>query len=280
VKTSNQLKAHIRNLSKAKNVEAEVLLRNFMLERFLERIAVSQYRDNFILKGGMLITALVGINTRSTMDMDATLKGQTLTEHEVAAIVDEIISTPVDDNVFFTLLGIDEIREEAIYPGYRVSLGAILEKTKQTLKVDITTGDTVTPTEVDYNFKLMFESRSISIKAYTLETVLAEKFETIITRGITNTRMRDFYDVHILTGELSFNAGIFRDALKNTVKKRETAEQMSYPMAVIHTIAGSEIMINQWQQYRKKYNYAADVTWEMPISALDKLAQISATEEM
>jgi predicted nucleotidyltransferase component of viral defense system len=187
VKTSTQLKALVRNLSKDSKVEAEILLRNFMLERFLARVAISEYKHNFILKGGMLIAAMVGIDARTTMDMDATIKGQTLTAAEVADIVYEILHAPLDDGVDFTVRGIEEIREEADYPGYRVSIAAVFDKTRQTLEVDITTGDFVTPREIEYSFKLMFEDRTISILAYNLETVLAEKLETVITRGVTNT---------------------------------------------------------------------------------------------
>jgi len=186
VRTSNQLKARVRNLSKAKNVEAEVILRNFMLERFLERISASRYKDNFILKGGMLIAAMVGLDTRATMDMDATIKGQTLTAAQIRGIIEDILNVPIDDNVLFSFRGIEEIREEADYPGYRVSINALLDKTRQTIHIDITTGDFITPKEIKYSFKLMFEDRSISILAYNLETVLAEKFESIIARGLTN----------------------------------------------------------------------------------------------
>lgn len=155
MKTSTQLKALVRNLSTAKNVEAEIILRNFMLERFLERISVSKYKDNFILKGGMLIAAMVGIDTRTTMDMDATIKGQNLTEAEITDIIKDILNTEVDDNVIFAFRGIEEIREEADYPGYRVSIDAVLDKTRQTIKVDITTGDSVTPREIEYNFQFV-----------------------------------------------------------------------------------------------------------------------------
>jgi predicted nucleotidyltransferase component of viral defense system len=225
MKTSTQLKALVRNLSKKAGVEAEILLRNFMLERFLERIAASKYKHNFILKGGMLIAAMVGIDTRTTMDMDASIKGQTLTASDITAIVEDILATPVDDGVEFTMRNIEEIREEADYPGFRLSIGAVLDKTKQTLKIDITTGDFVTPKEIEYNFKLMFEDRTISIMAYNLETVLAEKFETVINRSVTNTRMRDFYDIYILTTTQQFSLETFRSALKKTVEKRDTSEQ-------------------------------------------------------
>jgi hypothetical protein len=258
-------------LSKLKNVEAEVILRNFMLERLLERVAVSKYRHSFILKGGMLIAAMVGIDTRTTMDLDATIKGQILTEPEVAAIVQDILNVHVDDSVIFTLRGIEEIREEADYPGYRISIEAVLDKTRQTLKMDITTGDFVTPREIEYSFKL-FEDRTISIMAYNLETVLAEKFETVITRGVANTRMRDFYDIYILTTTQVIDDTIFRAALKKTVEKRNTVRQMADPDKVVQTVATSTIMTDLWQRYQKKYSYAADITWEMATHALKDLA--------
>jgi predicted nucleotidyltransferase component of viral defense system len=271
--TSTQLKALVRYLSQKSNVEAEIILRNFMLERFLERVAASEYKRNFILKGGMLIAALVGVDARTTMDMDATIKGQTLTASEVIAIVEEILRTPVDDGVELTFLGIEEIREEADYPGYRVSIAAVLDKTRQTLKVDITTGDFVTPREIEYSFKLMFEDRTINILAYNLETVLAEKFETVVTRGVTNTRMRDFYDVYILTATQHFDAEIFQAALRKTVEKRGTSEQMRDMLEVIKMVEASPVMIDLWEKYQKKYSYANKVTWDMAISAIKALAE-------
>lgn len=277
MKTSTQLKALVRNLSKKFNVEAEILLRNFMLERFLERIAISKYRHNFILKGGMLIAAMVGIDTRTTMDMDATIKGQTLTAFEITTIIKDILSTPNDDGVEFTMHGIEEIREEADYPSFRVSIGAVLDKTKQTLKIDITTGDFVTPKEIEYRFKLMFEERTISIMAYNLETVLAEKFETIVTRSLTNTRMRDFYDIYILTNTQQFNVETFRAALKNTVEKRGTTEQIKDMVDTIQTVAESPIMLDFWHRYQKKYSYVADISWDMAVEAVKDLASLCCT---
>ena len=274
MKTSTQLKALVRNLSKAKNVEAEIILRNFMLERFLERISLSEYKDSFILKGGMLITAMVGIDTRTTMDMDATIKGKTLSQSEVIALIEKILLVPINDGVSFALRRVEEIREEADYPGYRASIEAVLEKTRQILKVDITTGDFVTPREIEYSFHLMFEDRTISILAYNLETILSEKFETIITRSVTTSRMRDFYDIYILTTTQPFDTGVFKAALNKTVEKRGTSEQMADVRDVIQTITNSTILIDHWKRYQKKYSYAADVSWEMAIDALNKLAEM------
>jgi predicted nucleotidyltransferase component of viral defense system len=276
MKTSTQVKALIRNLSKKSNVETEVLLRNFMLERFLERISVSDYRHNFILKGGMLIAAMVGIDTRTTMDMDATIKGQTLTASELTAIVEDILCVPIDDGMEFTLCSIGKIREGEDYPGYRVSIAAVLDKTRQTLKIDITTGDIITPREIEYSFKLMLEDRAISIMAYNLETVLAEKFEAVVTRGTTNTRMRDFYDIYILTTTQPFDAGTFRVALQKTVEKRGVVDQMADMAHVIQRVAESPVMLGLWQRYQKKYSYVTEVTWEMTVGAIKALAEKAA----
>ncbi len=275
MKTSTQLKALVRNLSKLKNVEAEIVLRNFMMERLLERISESQYKDKFILKGGMLIAAMVGIDARTTMDLDATIKGQNLSEAEIVATIEGILKVSINDGVILTYRGIEEIREESDYPGYRVSIEALFDKTRQTLKVDITTGDFITPKEIEYNFRLMFEERTISIMAYNLETVLAEKFETIITRGLTNTRMRDFYDVYILTATRSqdIDLQVFANALKSTVEKRNTSEQMADASNIIPIIEKSTIMIDLWKRYQTKYSYAEDVSWEMVIDALTDLVK-------
>ena len=275
MKTSTQLKARIRNLSKESLVETEVLLRNFMMERFLERIALSKYSHNFVLKGGMLIAAMVGIDTRTTMDMDTTIKGHTLSASEIQIIIEEVIRTRIDDGVSFSFLAIEEIREQADYPGYRVSISALFDKTRQTIKVDITTGDSITPSEIEYNYKLMFENRTIRIMTYNLETVLAEKFETIITRGVTNTRMRDFYDVYILPTFHDVDANIFNQALIHTAEKRSTSEQMKVNLKeIIALIEKNEVMIDHWKRYSKKYPYAADLSWERVIGSVYTLADM------
>ena len=270
--TSTQLKALERNLSKKTGDEAETLLRNFMMERFLERIALSGYRNSFILKGGILIAAMVGIDTRSTLDMDATLKGQKLTAANIAAIINDIIAVAIDDGMQFSLSGIEEIHEEADYLGFRVSISAQLDKTRQMLKVDITTGDPVTPKEIEYGFKLMFEDRVIQIMAYNLETVLAEKLETIITRGLANTRMKDFYDIYIMTLTRDFDRQIFNEALRSTAEKRGTSERMRDIADTLEVLAQSPMMFDLWQRYAKKYSYAALISWSQVIKAAENLA--------
>ena len=198
IKTARQLKDLIRNLSRKKSADAQLLMRNYMMERFLERISLSEYRDKFILKGGMLVAAMVGLDARSTMDLDATVKGANVNVEDIENLISAIVSVPLDDGVKFQLKSISEIMDEAEYPGIRVNMTTTFDGVVTPLKIDISTGDAITPREIRYSFKLMLEDRSIDIWAYNLETVLAEKLETIITRTTTNTRMRDFYDIYIL----------------------------------------------------------------------------------
>jgi predicted nucleotidyltransferase component of viral defense system len=272
--TSTQLKALIRNLSKKKSVQAEIILRNFMLERLLERISLSPFRDKFILKGGMLIAAMVGIDTRSTMDMDATIRGIPLSESTLAEAMKEILACPVDDGVKMILKGFENIRDESEYPGIRVSIEAILDKTRQVMKVDITAGDKITPQAVEYSFRLLFENRRISILAYNLETVLAEKLETILSRSTANTRMRDYYDVYILTKlrTQNINWSIFLQAFKNTAEKRGSySHLLKTGDDIIEEIERSQVLADLWSRYQQKNSYVDDLTWRQVIESVKML---------
>ncbi len=270
IKTAKQLKDLIRNLSKKKSADAQILMRNYMMERFLERISLSEYRDKFILKGGMLVAAMVGLDARSTMDLDATVKGVNVNVDDVADLIAGIVSVPIDDGVTFRVNKASEIMDEAEYPGIRVSMTAVFDGVLTPLKIDISTGDAITPREVRYSFKLMLEDRSIDIWAYTLETVLAEKLETIITRATTNTRMRDFYDIYILEqlhGN-TLNAQILHDALLATACKRETEDHLSEAKEIFAEVEDSPVMQQLWTAYRKKFSYAADLEWNIVMKAV------------
>ena len=222
IKTSRQLKALVRNLTKGDSLQAQIIMRNYVMERFLERISLSKYRNNFILKGGMLVSAMVGLDTRSTMDIDTTIKNMPLSVENAREMIEEIIAVPIDDGMTFSIKSVGEIMDEAEYTGVRVNLEATLETMRTPLKVDISTGDIITPREVLYTFKLMFEERTISILAYNLETVLAEKMETVIARGVANTRLRDYYDLYILQNEYTHAISMeqFKAAFLATCKKR------------------------------------------------------------
>lgn len=265
MKNSMQLKAKIKNLSHEKRVAHEIILRNYMLERLLERISLSKYKDNFILKGGILIAAMLGIDARSTLDMDATIRGQNLSKKQIKEIFEDIINVKIDDNVSMKLIKIEDIREEAEYPGLRISIETVLDKTKQTLQIDVTTGDIITPEEINYSFKLMFEDRKIVIKAYNIETVLSEKLETIIVRSTTNTRMRDFYDIYTLLSDesCSFVERDFINAIKRTSSKRGSLEILKSEgdTALANVFKDSDIK-NLWKIYTKKYSYAKNIEWD------------------
>ena len=270
IETAKQLKDLIRNLSKKKSADAQILMRNYMMERFLERISLSKYRDKFILKGGMLVAAMVGLDARSTMDLDATVKGINVNVNDVADLIAGIVSVPIDDGVTFRVNKVSEIMDEAEYPGIRVSMTTVFDGVVTPLKIDISTGDAITPREVRYSFKLMLEDRSIDIWAYNLETVLAEKLETIITRATANTRMRDFYDIYILEqlhGN-TLNAQILHDALLATARKRETESHLTEAKEVFAEVEDSPVMQQLWTAYRKKFSYAADLEWNIVMKAV------------
>ena len=272
--TSTQLKALIRNISKEKSVEAEIILRNFMLERLLERISLSQFRDKFILKGGMLVAAMVGIDTRSTMDMDATVRGVAFSVEILKEVLDIILACPVEDGVTMTLKGFENIRDESEYLGIRVSIEAVLDKTRQIMKVDITTGDMITPRAMEYSFKLLFEERTISILAYNLETVLAEKLETILSRSTASTRMRDYYDVYILTTlrEKDINWDLFVTAFRKTAEKRGSYNRLlETGHENVEEIEKSPVLSELWDRYQKKNSYASDLSWGQALSSVKEL---------
>ena len=278
ITTARQLKDLIRNLSKKKSADAQILMRNYMMERFLERISLSEYKNQFILKGGMLVAAMVGLDARATMDLDATIKGTNVSVEDVEMIISQIISIPLDDGISFRIKRISEIMEEADYPGVRVSMETKFDGVITPLKIDISTGDIITPREIKYNFNLMLENRTIEVWAYNLETVLAEKLETVISRNVTNTRMRDFYDIYILQklyGE-QLSKDVLRDALVATAKKRETLEQIETEDIdeVFDEIQSSSVMENLWKAYQRNYSYSADIPWHTIMKSIRTLYEI------
>lgn len=273
INTAKQLKDLIRNLSKKKSADAQILMRNYMMERFLERMSVSQYQDKFILKGGMLVAAMVGLDARATMDIDATIKGADVNVETVERIISDIVSVPLEDGVTFRIKQISEIMDEADYPGVRVSMETEFDGVRTPLKIDISTGDVITPREIQYSFKLMLEERSIDVWAYNLETVLAEKLETVISRNITNTRMRDFYDIHILLKLYSnmLDEQVLGEALQATAKKRGTERYLSDAADILNEVQNDPNMQKLWNAYQKKFSYAEDISWDMVMESIKEL---------
>jgi predicted nucleotidyltransferase component of viral defense system len=269
-----QLKAIIKNIAKEKSISAQLVMQNFMLERLLERVSVSKYQDSFILKGGFLIAAMVGLDTRATMDMDATIKGMPVTEDTVKVMFTEICDIALQDDVTFTFISIGDIREEDEYSGFRVSLSANYPPMAVPLKLDITTGDKITPKEISYEFKLLLEDRSIRVLAYNLETVLAEKLETILSRSTASTRMRDYYDVYTLTTlrVQVIDWDIFVEAFKKTADKRGSYNLLQEKgKENINEIENSLALTKLWERYQQKNDYASDLTWTEAVKSVKDL---------
>lgn len=224
----------------------------------------------------MLISAMVGLDMRSTMDMDASIKGFNLEQDELIEVLNEIISVTIDDGVSFHVVSLKDIRPDDDYTGYRVLINSKFDGIKVPLKLDITTGDVITPKEMHYSFKLMFEDRTINILAYNLETVISEKFETIITRATDNTRARDFYDLYILFKFQSnnFNLELLKQAIENKFKDRETFENLKTVVAIFNKIKTSERLQKLWNVYTKNYSYAEDITFNNVIDTLEIIVNI------
>ncbi len=279
MKNAMQLKALIKNIAKKKNVSAILVLQNYMLERFLERVSLSQYRDKYIIKGGFLISSMIGIDSRTTMDMDATIKGYPVNKESIQTMIENIISISVEDNINFQMNNIGEIREGDEYTGYRVSLSANYEKMAVPLKLDITTGDIITPREIEYSYALMMEDRNIRVLAYNLSTILAEKLETVISRGDQNTRPRDYYDIYILSTVQSENIDIqsLHKALMATSEKRGSVNLLKQYCTIMKNVKQSEIMKRQWDLYRKEFSYASEIefadTCSVVIAIMDKVLE-------
>lgn len=221
-KNAMQLKALVKKVAAEKGISAQLVMQNYMLERLAERLSRSKYKYNFIVKGGFLISSLVGLATRTTMDIDTTITGFSLTHDQLQRIFEEICAMDVNDDVQFEFVGTSDIRETDDYPGIRVSLKANYSPMSVPLTVDVTTGDKITPSEIEHEIPLMFDDRNIQIMAYNLETILAEKLETILVRSVANTRPRDYYDVHILNSlyQEQINYRILKEAFNITSDKR------------------------------------------------------------
>lgn len=272
IKTSRQLKDKVRNMARGDSAKAQLLIRNYGMERFLERVSLSEHRDNFILKGGMLVSAMVGLENRATMDIDTSIRNMPLDTIAAKAMVEEIIAVPVDDNIRFEINDFGTIMDDAEYSGVRISLNAFLDATRIPLKIDISTGDAITPAAVIYQYKLMFEERYITLWAYNLETVLAEKIETVLSRSVLNTRLRDFYDLYVLqdTG-LEIDKATLAAALTATARKRGSEQALALYERTLDEIRISPLMREQWERYQGKNNYAESIVWDDVISDIRAL---------
>lgn len=263
MKSPEQLKGAIRNIAQNNHLYPQEVLQMFLFERILERLSVSPYRDNFIIKGGLLISSMIGINERTTMDLDTTVRGITMEKTRIVQIMKEIMSINVGDGIEFEFRKIEPIRDDDTYNNYRVHIHALYGKMNNPMKIDITTGDKITPAAVEYSFPMMFKDKEVPIMAYSLETILAEKYETILRRNIANTRIRDFYDLYILF-KLYRNM-ICRDLLKLAVehtsaKRNSTTEIQEYEQ-ICHEIRREPALEKQWINYALEHEYAGELSY-------------------
>lgn len=276
-RNTTSFKAIINNMAKENNVAAQSVLQTYMLERLLERISISKYKDNFILKGGMLISAMLGIDSRTTMDMDTTIKGLPLTKDNITNIMDEICNIEIDDNVTLKINKVELIREDDDYGGYRITFEAKYNNEMPVImKIDITTGDKITYKEIEYSFTLMLEDRKIQIWSYNVETIIAEKFEAIVKRGVLSTRIRDYYDVYMLinTQNKIIDKKTLKDAITLTAQHRGTNEIIKDWKKIVEKIANDSKMRQQWKRYQKDNFYAEEIEYKDLINAISKVGEI------
>ena len=271
--TPEQIKGRIKSVAKQNNADARTLMRIYMMERFLERLAQSEYRDNFIIKGGILVTAMIGVAHRSTMDIDTSMKNLNLSAEDALRVVNQVKDIDLDDGVSFDVKDVSNIMDEMEYPGIRVTMNANVGRLITPLKIDISTGDVITPRAIEFNYDLLLEDRSISLWSYNLETILAEKLQTVLARGILNTRMRDFYDIRMLvdTYEDKVNKVVLKDAFAATCNKRGTDHLQEQAEEIVKIIEADEQIQVLWRAYQKKYSYAADIDYASVIRGVRKL---------
>ncbi len=268
------LKAKIRNIAKEKNIPAQVILQNYMFERLLVRLSASEYKEKFVLKGGMLVAAIVGLDNRATMDMDATLRNLPLAPDAIRRALENICGIALDDDVTFEIGTISPIREDDVYGGYRVMLNAAFDTLRTPLSIDVSTGDAITPHAVRYSFSEIFnDEKAYELWAYNVETVMAEKVETILRRGVFNTRPRDFYDTYILATTQAFDKTVFADALRATANHRGTEQQIEDVPAILRVVEESAELRTMWDKYRKQFAYATDIEYGMIMAVLKALLE-------
>lgn len=266
------LKSRINHYAKKNNIAAQVVMQNYMFERFLERLSKSEYQEKFVIKGGVLVAAIVGLNTRSTMDLDATLRNMPLTETQIRQAIQSICNMNLDDEATFKVVSIEQIRKNDLYGGFCVRLDAMYDTIVTPLSIDISTGDMMTPSAVSYDFGSIFdEAIRIRLWGYNIETVLAEKVETILSRGIFSTRPRDYYDVYILVTTQSYEKDLFVEALSATAEHRGSKSIIPDVETIFINISDSSDLKERWKKYQKKFPYAQNVSFESTIEALRKL---------
>lgn len=270
IKNKDSLKVKVSNLALSTKIPNKYLIQSFMFEALLKRISVSKYKDKFIIKGGLLLSSIFGVNLRSTMDLDTTIKGLPLDRTTITKVVNEIISIDLKDDIKLEIENIKDIREEELYSGFNINLKAEFDGLRTNLMIDITTGDVITYKEVQFEYKTLFDNEIVNIMTYNYETIIAEKFEAIISRNIDNTRMKDYYDLYMFVN-LKWNdidKTILRKAIFNTSEKRETLNYIENADKYIELINEDSKLKSLWKNYQNNYVYAKDISFENTIAAI------------
>ena len=269
-----QLKSFVKDRAVELGVAQRDLLHNYYMECFVDRLAHSKYADSFVLKGGFLIASMMGLNRRTTMDLDTTVKNMPLNEKNMAPVLREICSVEVDDDFTFSLDHLELIREEAEYQGQRAYFFVDYERMRGSLTMDITTGDSIYPAVAEAFFKKHFETGFIKTLAYPIENILAEKMEAIITRKDANTRPRDYYDVHVLTNTVKFEKVDFMQALLRTAEHRGTRSIIeNESVERLAVIKNSDDVKRQWSRYQARFPYAKEIAFEEVMTSVRKLME-------
>ena len=276
IQNRDSLKAKASNLSKKTNIPNKYLIQNFMFEALLKRISKSKYKDKFIIKGGLLLSSIFGVNLRSTMDLDTTIKGLPLDKETITKVINEIISIDINDNVKLDIENIKDIREEELYSGFEVNLKAEFDGLKTNLMIDITTGDVITYKEVEFKYSTLFDNETIDIMTYNYETIIAEKFESIISRNIDNTRMKDYYDLYMFVNLKwnDINKNTLRKAIINTSKARDTLDYIDNASKYIELISSDSKLKSLWNSYQNNYEYAKDIEFVDTINAIKEIDKL------
>lgn len=276
IKNKDSLKVKVSNLALSTNIPNKYLIQSFMFEALLKRISVSKYKDKFIIKGGLLLSFIFGVNLRSTMDLDTTIKGLPLDRTTITKVVNEIISIDLKDNIKLEIENIKDIREEELYSGFNINLKAEFDGLRTNLMIDITTGDVITYKEVQFEYKTLFDNEIVNIMTYNYETIIAEKFEAIISRNIDNTRMKDYYDLYMFVNLKwdDIDKTILRKAIFNTSKKRETLNYIEEADKYIELINEDSKLKSLWKNYQNNYVYAKDISFENTIDAIKVINSI------
>lgn len=279
IKNRDSLKAKVSNLSNKINIPNKYLIQNFMFEALLKRISMSKYKDKFIIKGGLLLSSIFGVSLRSTMDLDTTINGLQLDRETIARVINEIINIDLNDNIKLEIENIKNIREEEQYSGFNINLKAEFDSLKTNLMIDVTTGDIITYKEIEYGYVTLFDNEVIDIMTYNYETIVAEKFESIISRNVDNTRMKDYYDLYMFVNLKwnDINKNVLKEAIINTAKNRGTLNYIDNATKYLELINTDVRLKSLWNSYQNNYEYASDISFDDTIKAVKAINDIIVT---